>query len=138
MPKDLSRSSEAEGSRKLMLGGSVIAAVLFVGLFAWFAVPSLFGTTDYLARPSTGADHSTTGTAVGTGLPTQGEGQSAVGKTDPAGAEDSTGGRARKIMQSSQPLSLSQEQRDRLRSIFSSASGPRMERPNFELMIGTS
>jgi hypothetical protein len=138
MVKDLSRQGAREGTRNLMLGSSVLAAAVFVGLFAWFAVPELFGTTDYLGRPSTGADKGTAATTVGTGVPTQREAESAVAKSDPAGAEDSTGGRARSIKQSSQPVSLTQDKRDKLRTIFSAATGPRVDRANFEMMIGTS
>jgi hypothetical protein len=42
MVKDVSREGAREGTRKLMLGGSALAAAVFVGLFAWFAVPDLF------------------------------------------------------------------------------------------------
>lgn len=138
MVRDLSRNGEREGTRKLMLGGSVVAAAVFVGLFAWFAVPSFLGTTDYLGRPPTGADKGTAATTVGTGVPTQREAESAAAKSDPAGTEDGTGGRARNIKQSSQPVSLNKEQRDLLRAIFSTARGPKVDRPNFEMMIGTS
>jgi hypothetical protein len=133
-----SRSTDRAGTRKLMVGGSVLAAALFVGMLAWFAVPHLFGTTDYLGRPATGADNKTASTTVGTGVPTQREAESAVAKNDPAGNEDPTGGRARNIKQSSQPVSLTQEQRDKLRTIFSSKTEAKTDRPNFELMIGTS
>lgn len=118
--------------------GSAVAAVLFVGLFAWFAVPHLINTTDYLGRPSTGADKHTASTTVGTGQPTQGEAESKHAKNDPGGAEDGSGGRARQIKQTSQPISLSQQQRDELRAILSSAAGPTVDHPNFEMMIGTS
>jgi hypothetical protein len=120
-----------------MIGGFVIAAVLFVGLLSWFGVSQLLGTTDYLGRPATGADNQSVSTTVGTGVPAQREAQSAVAKDDPAGNEDATGGRARNIKQSSQPVTLTQAQRDNLRTIFSKAE-TRMERPNFELMVGTS
>jgi hypothetical protein len=66
MVKDVSREGAREGTRKLMLGGSALAAAVFVGMFAWFAVPDLFGTTDYLGRPPTGADKGTAATTVGT------------------------------------------------------------------------
>ena len=138
MVKDVSREGAREGIRKLMLGGSALAAAVFVGMFAWFAVPDLFGTTDYLGRPPTGADKGTAATTVGTGVPTQREAESAVAKNDPAGTEDESGGRARNIKQSSRPVSLTQEQRDKLRAIFSTAGGPKMERANFEMMIGTA
>jgi hypothetical protein len=41
-------------------------------------------------------------------------------------------------MQSTEPAHLSDQQRERLRSILSSANGPTMDRPNFEMMVGTS
>jgi hypothetical protein len=90
MVKDLSRETEKDGTRKLMLAGSGVAAVLFVGFIVWFAVPQMFGATDYLGRPSTGAG------------------------------------------------CLNDQQREQLRSILSSAHDPAMDRPNFEMMIGTS
>ena len=138
MVKDLSRQAERDGTRKLMIAGSAVAAVLFVGLLMWFAVPRMFGATDYLGRPSTGADRSAPATTVGTGVPTQREAISGAAKQDPAGNEDSTGGRARKVKQTTQGVSLSDQQRERLRSIISTAQGPATDRPNFELMIGTS
>lgn len=138
MVEDTRQRTDRADTRKLMVGGSVIAAALFVGLLAWFAVPQLFGTTDYLGRPKTGADNTTASTTVGTGVPTQREAQSAVAKNDPAGNEDATGGRARNIKQSSQPVSLTQEQRDKLRTIFSSKTDAKTDRADFEMMIGTS
>jgi hypothetical protein len=136
--KNLSRRDELAGTRKLMIGGALFAGVLFLATLAWLAVPDLIGTSDYVGRPTTGADSKTVATGVGTGVPTQREAQSSVAKNDPAGNEDATGGRARSIKQSSEPVSLSQDQRDRLRTIFSSASAPKMDKPNFELMIGTA
>jgi hypothetical protein len=138
MVEDRQWRSDREGTRKLMIGGAALAAALFVGLLGWLAIPQLLDTTDYLGRPTTGADNRTASTTVGTGLAAQREAQSAVAKNDPAGNEDSTGGRARDIKQSSQPVSLTQEQRDKLRTMFSSRSDAKMERANFELMIGTS
>jgi hypothetical protein len=138
MVKNLSRDSQKEDTRKFVLVASAIAALMFVGSIAVFAVPHLFDTTDYLGRPQTGADKRTATTTIGTGVPTQGEAQSTVAKNDSGGAEDPTGGRARNIKQSSQPVSLSHEQRDKLRAILASAGGPRVDRPNFEMMIGTS
>ena len=138
MVKYLSREEERAGTRRLVMASSVVAAILFIGLFAWFVVPQFTGTTDYLGRPPTGADKRTVSTTVGTGVPTQREAESVHAKNDPAGAEDSSGGRARRIKESSQSVSLSKEQRDQLRSILSSAGGPKTDHPNFEMMIGTS
>ncbi|HEU0148333.1 MAG TPA: hypothetical protein VFR21_15840, partial [Bradyrhizobium sp.] len=97
MAKDLSRHAEREGTRKVMIAGFALAAVLFVGFAVWFAVPEMFGATDYLGRPSTGADNTTPATTVGTGVPTQREAISKTAKEDPAGNEDPSGGRARNI-----------------------------------------
>src|SRR3954447_18473264 len=138
MVKDLSRSTERDGTRKVMMTGAAMAAVLFVGFIIWFAVPQMFGATDYLGRPSTGADKGAPATTVGTGVPTQREAISKTAKQDPAGNEDSTGARARDIMQTAEAANLSVQQRDQLRSIISSARAPTMDRPNFEMMIGTS
>jgi Protein of unknown function (DUF1236) len=138
MVKDLSRETERDGTRKLMMAGLVLAAVLFVGFLVWFAVPQMFGAADYVGRPSTGADKSAPATTVGTGVPAQREAVSKAAKQDPAGNDDPTGGRARNVMQTTQPVSLSDQQREQLRSIFSTAHGPTMDRPNFEMMIGTS
>jgi hypothetical protein len=52
-----------------MIGGSAIAAVLFVGLLGWFAVPSLFGTTDYLGRR--GWENHWNGRSISCSLPEQ-------------------------------------------------------------------
>src|SRR3954464_7941348 len=106
MVKYLSRETEKNGTRKLMMAGSGVAAVLFVGFAVWFAVPQMFGATDYLGRPSTGADNTTPATTVGTGVPTQREAISKTAKEDPAGNEDPSGGRARNIKQSSEPVNL--------------------------------
>jgi hypothetical protein len=138
MVKDLSRKDQRQGTRRMMLAGAAMAGALFAGLVGWFAIPHLLETTDYLGRPFSGADRNTAATTVGTGVPTQREAQSAVAKNDPAGIEDRTGGRARNIKQSSQPVSLDQKQRDRLRAIFSNAKGPKVDRPNFEMMSGTA
>jgi len=138
MVKDLSRETEKGGTRKVMMAGYALTAVVFVGFILWFAVPQMFGATDYLGRPSTGADKGAPATTVGTGVPTQREAVSKAAKDNPAGNEDSTGGRARDVQQTASAVNLSDQQRQQLRSIISSAHGPTMDRPNFEMMIGTS
>jgi len=121
-----------------MMWGCAIAAVLFVGFALWFVAPQMFGATDYVGRPTTGADNGAPATTVGTGVPTQREAISTAAKEDPARNDDATGRRAREIKQSAAPANLSEGQREQLRSIFSAAQGPAMDRPNFEMMIGTS
>ncbi|MBH5370554.1 DUF1236 domain-containing protein [Bradyrhizobium glycinis] len=113
-------------------------AVLFVGSALWFVAPQMFGATDYVGRPPTGANNSAPATTVGTGVPTQREAISTAAKEDPAQNEDSTGRRAREIRQTAAPADLSERQREQLRAIFSAAQAPTMDRPNFEMMIGTS
>src|SRR3954464_13797686 len=103
MVKYLSRETEKNGTRKLMMVGSAVAAVLFVGFIVWFAVPQMFGATDYLGRPSTGADKGPPATTVGAGVPTQREAVSKAAKENPAGTEDTTGARARNVKQTAQP-----------------------------------
>ncbi|MEW6151654.1 MAG: DUF1236 domain-containing protein [Pseudomonadota bacterium] len=138
MARDLSRDQEREGTRKLMMWGSAVAAILFVGSGLWLAAPQMFGMTDYVGRPTTGADSSAPATTVGTGVPTQRDAISTAAKEDPAVNEDSSGGRARQIKQSSQPANLSEQQRQQLQSVLSTAQGPAVDRPNFEMMVGTS
>lgn len=138
MAKDLPRSEAREGTRKLMMSGAAVAAILFVGLGLWFAAPQMFGMNNSVGRSSTGADNGAPATTVGTGVPAQRDAVSTAAKQDPAGNEDSSGGRARQIKESSQPATLSEQQREQLRSILSTSQGPAMDRPNFEMMIGTS
>ena len=137
MVKDLSRRSEREGTRTLMLGGAAIAVVLVLVMLVWLGLPHLFDIADYVGRPATGAGRGTAQTTIGNGVPAQGEAESALAKNDPAGNEDATGGRARRIKQTSEAVSLTQQQRDSLRTIFGNAHGPKVERANFEMMIGT-
>lgn len=138
MAKDLSRDQEREGTRKLMMWGYAAAAILFVSLVLWFAAPQMLGVTNHVGRSSTEADKGAPATTVGTGVPTQRDAVSTAAKQDPAGNEDSSGGRARQIKGSSQAANLSGQQREQLRSVLSTAQGPAMDRPNFEMMIGTS
>jgi len=138
MVKDLPRDEERRGTRRIMRAGAAAAGALFVVLLGWFAISHFLGTADYLSRAPSGADHNTPSTTVGTGFPTQREAESAVAKNDPAGLEDRTGGRARNIKQSSQPVSLGQEKREKLLAIFADAKAPKVDRPNFEMMIGTA
>src|SRR3954469_22442232 len=128
MAKDLSGAAEREGTRKVMIAGSAVAAVLFVGFIVWFAVPQMFGATDYLGRPSTGADKGAPATTVGAGVPTQREAVSKAAKENPAGNEDTTGARARNVKQTAQPAGLNDQQREQLRATISSAHGPTMDR----------
>jgi hypothetical protein len=77
-------------------------------------------------------------TGIGTGKPAQQNAESIVGKTDPAGLEDSTGGRARQLKATSRNLELSAEQRQQIVRVLAGANNPRQDQAGFELMIGTA
>jgi hypothetical protein len=77
-------------------------------------------------------------TGIGTGKPAQQNAESAAAKSDPAGLEDQTGGRARNIKMTSRDLRLSDQQRQRLRDVLAKANGPKLDAAGFELMIGTA
>jgi hypothetical protein len=128
---------QRRGSRTAMVAGACVAG-LFVAVVGWAALPWMTNVSDLVGRPATGAVKTSTTTGIGTGVPSQSEAESRVGKDDPAGLEDSTGGRARRIKQTSTALSLSSQQRDRLRTILGQQKLPRSDRSNFELMIGTA
>src|SRR3569833_720930 len=100
-----------------MIAGFALAAVLFVGFAVWFAAPQMFGATDYLGRPSTGADKSTPATTVGTGNPTQREAISKVAKEDPAGNEDPNSKHTHNNKQNNEPKNHREQQHQQLRSI---------------------
>jgi uncharacterized protein DUF1236 len=120
-------------TRLLMLWGAAIASVLFVSILVW-----PFVTNNQLANPPSGANPNAPDTTIGRGVPAQQAAESAVGKSDPAGQEEPSGGRARAIKQSSQPLSLSQEQIEQIRTVLKVQDKPAMDAANFEMMIGSS
>lgn len=120
-------------TRRLMIVGAAAASVLFVGLIAWPLV-----TNNQLANPPSGANPSAPDTTVGRGVPGQQAAESSIGKNDPAGQEDSSGGRARAIKESAQQLSLTQEQIAQIKSALKDQNKPSMQQANFEMMIGVS
>jgi hypothetical protein len=134
MPEELTREQEQQGTRRLVLGGAVIAGILLIAFVLW---PLLL--TNKLGTPPGGANPSTTSdTTKGRGMPAQQSAESTVGKNDPAGPEDATGGRARQIKQSSRSLQLSDSQREQVKQILSTQNPPKIDKANFELMIGAA
>ena len=79
MTNDISTNEERRGSRRLMLSGAIIAAILLVAVVAW---PLVF--SDKLGTPAGGASpaHGPDLTA-GRGAPAQRAAESTVGKSDP-------------------------------------------------------
>src|SRR4051794_41879809 len=115
------RSRFAAGTRRLMVGGACCAAVLFVAVIAW---PLL--TENKLGTPPSGADPAqTSSTTVGNSAPAQRAAESTVGKNDPAGLEDSTGGKARAIQQSTRPPPLGERERPQNKENFCPPTGRR-------------
>jgi hypothetical protein len=122
------------GTRRLMVGGACCAAVLFLAIIAWPLTPE-----NKLGTPPGGANPAQTSTTtVGNSAPAQRAAESTVGKNDPAGLEDSTGGKARAIQQSARPLQLDEPQRQQIKDILGRQSVARVQNPNFEMMIGAS
>jgi hypothetical protein len=128
------RSRFAAGTRRLMVGGACCAAVLFVAVIAWPLI-----TENKLGTPPSGANPAqTSSTTVGNSAPAQRAAESTVGKNDPAGLEDSTGGKARAIQQSTRTLQLDDRQRQQIKDILGRQSVARVQNPTFEMMIGAS
>jgi len=119
--------------RRLFLGAASIGLLLFLAVISW-----PFVTSNFLGKPEGGANPATADTTVGRGRPAQDAAQSTVGKSDPAGLEDASGGRARAIKESSQPLNLNDQQRAEIRDALKSADAPKLDQANFEMMIGVS
>jgi hypothetical protein len=121
-------------NRRLVMFGAAAAAILLIVVAVWpLMTSSPLGTPPGGVNPSSDSD-----TTISRGAPAQRAAESTVGKTDPAGLEDSSGGRARAIKESSQPLQLNVQQLQRLREIVSQQPVPRLPRAPFEMMIGAA
>jgi hypothetical protein len=123
-------SDRREQSRFVVWGVSVAGIVLVAGL----VTAGYLGISRHL-DPNKDA---TITTGIGTGKPAQQDAESTLAKSDPAGLEDSTGGRARNMKMTSRDLQLSDQQRQRLRGLMTAASNPRLDTAGFELMVGTA
>jgi hypothetical protein len=127
--------TQARGTRRLFVGAAVIAIVLALGFTLWpFLTQNQLGTPKGGANPATMSD-----TTVSRGAPAQKAAESTVGKSDPAGQEDTSGGRARAIKQSSQALQLDPQQHQQIKDVIAhQANAPKIDKAPFELMIGTA
>jgi hypothetical protein len=124
---------ERRGTRKLLMWTAIICPILLVAVLAWPLLPSpQTGNAPTGARDS--ADR-TVGAAV---PPAQQGAESTLGKADLQRPEDQTGGKARDIQRTTQPLQLTPEQRDQLRSVLSKQQQPRASEHSFEMMIGAA
>jgi hypothetical protein len=109
---DIQRSSEGAGTRTLTVGVAALACILIIGFAIRFASPRFLGNNPYLGA------------------------MSASGRQGPGGQEDAAGGGASFIKAASESIKLTEAQHATLRSIFASANPPKVDQPNFELMIG--
>jgi hypothetical protein len=123
-------SDKREQSRVVIWGASFAGLLMLAGL----CTAGYVGISRHL-NPQAEA---TVTTGIGTGKPAQRDAESALAKSDPAGLEDSTGGRARNMKMTSRDLQLSDQQRQRLRTVTTAAGGPKLDAAGFELMIGTA
>lgn len=77
-------------------------------------------------------------TTASRGTPARQGAESTVGKNNPAGQADLSGGHA-KAVESSEALQLNPEQRQQIKdAIARQQAAPRVEKAPFEMMIGTS
>jgi hypothetical protein len=155
-------SFEKDGGRKLATQAAVVACILLVA--GWFTIPWFLGSGNHLAKPSTGSEVHTAATNGSNAVPAPAQSKTTTGaagqnpaKQNPGGGEAakqnpatgkaaqqnpapeehaSNSGSATKAI--SEPINVTDAQRTRLRSIFAAANPPKVERPNFELMIGAS
>jgi len=134
MAQDLSRAEERRGTRRLMLAGGVLAAFLLVAVVLWPLV-----VDNKLGIGPGGADQSRTpDLTTSRGTQVQRAAESSEGKNNPAGQEDGSGARAQQIRETSQPLQLTDEQRQKVRQIIAKENAPKEQKVDFELMIGTA
>jgi hypothetical protein len=128
--------SYVHGSRRLFVAGGIVAAVILIAVSVW-----PFVTSNQLGTPKGGANPATTPDVTGSrGAPAQQSAESTVGKNDPAGQEDASGGRARAIKESSRALQLNSQQREQLKKIISQQPDvPKVDqKAPFEVMIGAA
>jgi hypothetical protein len=121
------------GTRHMLLGAAIVAAILLVGITAWpFLTQNQIGTPKGGANPATASD--TTGIR---GAPAQRSAESTVGKNTTG--DDTNGARAKEIKQSSQALQLSPQQQQKIKDVIARQSDvPRVQTAPFEMMIGTA
>jgi hypothetical protein len=121
------------GTRAAMLAMLAIATLIIVGSLFWIASPF-----KDLPVAATGPANESTQLTGRNNIPAQGDAQSGIAKNDPAGLEDPSGGRARNIKQSSEPVQLTPADRSRVREIILKQGTEPLQRIDFELMIGAA
>ncbi|MGD9925558.1 MAG: DUF1236 domain-containing protein [Pseudorhodoplanes sp.] len=123
----------------LAVAGASAAVILILGFgYILFAMLTPNALTPGGIEPETAATRNDPNLTVGRGMQAQREAESAAGKSDPVYAQPGGGRRARNIKDTSQPLSISADQRRELFDILDRGSPPKTEKADFELMIGAA
>ena len=137
MVPTLSRDEERRGTRRVMLGGVVVAIVAFAASLVWL----------FAVVPHSGLSGRVRGPSVATGLHSnQGSGQSTTAKNDQvmpepsatARAGQNSNGEAAAIDQGAAPLTLGEQQRQQIASYFAGNKGNRAQQANFALSVGAA
>jgi len=102
---------ERRARSRLLMPAAVVGAIIFVAGLGWALMP------DKLGVPSGGQSASSNG-EMGRDKPAQNMAQSRLGREDPAGLEDPSGGRARALKATSEPLEISTTQLSQLKDIL--------------------
>ena len=125
-------------SNRAILYGAVSAGfILFAGL-AYLIVGAVTGVvTPGLVQPPTASKPGDPDLTVGRGQPAQRQAVSEAGKRQP-GPDTDQRARAHNIKATSASLDLAPDQRTRIFEIIDQASHPRVEKVDFELMIGAA
>lgn len=122
---DFERSERRRATRRVMLSAAIAAAVLLIGFAVWpFLAPGRFAPGPHPSQSTTGQ--------VGSD---QRAGESKAAK-DTFAPDDPSGGRAREIKHSAEPLSLNPQQREKLREIIGTQNAPRDDRLPISLEVG--
>ncbi len=123
----------------IAVAGASAAVILILGFgYILFVMMTPNALTPGSIEPETAATQNDPNLTVGRGMQAQREAESAAGKSDPVYAEPGGGRRARNIKETSQPLSISEDQRRQLFDILDGLSPPKTDKAEFELMIGTA
>ena len=122
---DFERRQRRRATRRVMLSCAIVAAILLIGFAVWpFLEPGRFS-------PGPHPSQSTSGQA-GSDQPAGGS----EAAKDTFAPGDPSGGRAREIKHTAEPLSLNPEQRTKLREMIGNQNAPRDDKLSISLEVG--
>lgn len=122
---DFEKSERRRATRRVMASGAIAAAILLIGFAVWpFLEPGRFAPGPHPAQWTSGH--------AGSDQPA---GESKAAK-DTFAPDDPSGGRARQIKHTAEPLSLIPEQREQLRKLIGTQNAPRDDQLPIGLEVG--